>query len=396
MAILIASLSLLFFVFSLGQFARIDIIPGIAITGLDIAVASFIVFWCIRLIAKKEFILSPVWKSYTIFIGLAVFSLLLNAFFIPQLQVIAALLYLVRFVCYGTLFFIIFSLGDKEKKIVVFSMLLSGLLAVGVGYLQYFYYPALRNLYYAGWDEHFYRMFGTFLDPNFLGLFFVLYTLFLLSLFFSYNSIKIKIGIFVIFLLTVGAIFLTYSRSSLIALLVGCTTFLLMNGSKKLAFILIFLIVIGGAITFLFTGKRSEGTNFFRIISSQARIGNMKDALTVWHDNPVFGVGFNAYRYAQHRHGIYLAGWEEGHGSAGADNSFLFVLATTGLVGLSAFLYFLFQHIHFLRKQKNILKMSLGIATLISLSVGSFFINGFFYPSLMVWLWIILGITESR
>ncbi len=385
----------MFFVFSLGQLARIDILPSIAVTGLDMAVIGCVLLWGLWLVVKKEVVISPTWKSFVLFLSIAAVSLLFNAFFIPQGQLFAAFLYLLRFAMYVMLFFLVFSFASKKKAVVYQVMAITGFFMVVIGYVQFVFYPALRNLYYGGWDEHFYRMFGTFLDPNFLGLFFVLYTLFLLFLFFRSNNKTIK-GVYgVLTVMTVVAVFLTYSRSALMTLLIGVTTFLLLKGHKKIVLLFVCLILLGGVLTFFITGKRSEGTNFFRVVSTEARFGNMKDALTVWQDNIVLGVGFNAYRYAQHRHGIYKAGWEEGHGSAGADNSFLFVLATTGVIGLTAFLYFLYQHIRVLRKQKNRLYTSLGIATLVSISVGSFFINGLFYPSLMVWLWIVLGLTEN-
>lgn len=396
MALLVISLSVLFLSFCLGQVARVTITPSIAITALDTVVGLFVSIWIIGLLLKKSFVISPLWKSFSIFAIFAAFSLLLNVFSLPQGQSIAAFLYLVRFIVYGCVFFLIYSLSFKQKSILQKGMTISGLLMVVLGYLQFFLYPALRNLYYAGWDEHFYRMFGTFLDPNFLGLFFVLYILFLFFLFYSSKKKVFKFIYGFSVILTIGALFLTYSRSALLALIVGIGTFLFVSGHRKVFFFLISTIFLAGLGFFLLTAGRSEGTNMLRIVSSEARVGNMKDALTVWQDNLLFGVGFDAYRYAQHRHGIYQAGWEEGHGSAGADNSFLFVLATTGIIGLLAYLYFFYQHILVLKKGKNRLTTALGLSTIAALSIGSFFINGLFYPSLLVWLWMILGITESK
>lgn len=396
MALLITSLTALFFSFCLGQIARIQITPSVAITGLDILTGLFVIGWGVFLVVRKNLIFPPVWKGFGIFTILSAVSLLLNIFSLPTSQALAAFLYLLRFVLYGCLFFIIYSLTPKQKKVLQIFMIISGFVMVIVGYIQFFYYPALRNLYYAGWDEHFYRMFGTFLDPNFLGLFFVGYIIFLLFLLYKTIIIKQRVGLGLLLGITIVALFLTYSRTALIALLIGTGIFLFMNGTRKILYLFVVLILIGVIGVFLTTSRRSEGTNILRVASSEARLGNMKDAITVWQDNYLFGVGFDAYRYAQHRHGIYQGGWEEGHGGAGADNSFLFVLATTGIVGLAAYLYFLFQHIAQLKKQKDKLLTALGIATLLALSVGSFFINGLFYPSLLIWLWSILGITESR
>ena len=49
-------------------------------------------------------------------------------------------------------------------------LLFSGLVIVGLGFVQYFFYLGLRNLYYLGWDEHLSFIFQL-LDPNFAGAF---------------------------------------------------------------------------------------------------------------------------------------------------------------------------------------------------------------------------------
>lgn len=396
MVLLIPSLALIFLTFFAGQIFRMTLSSAIALNGLDITVSAFVILWGGYLLMKKKLYFPSVWKGLIIFISCAFFSFVLNAFFLPQSQIIVALLYLIRYVMYASLFFIVFSFSQKEKGLTTFFMVLSSAGIVGAGYVQFIFYPSLRNLLYAGWDEHLYRMFSTFLDPNFLGLFLSVFILFLLFLFFT-STMKFKkvlyaaVGIF-----SLVALFLTYSRTALLALCVGTFLFFFIKGNRKLLFLLLGFIVVASMVLFVTTGKRSEGTNLFRTVSSEARLSNMKDAFAIWQDNVVFGVGFNAYRYAQHRHGIYSNDWEVGHGGAGADNSFLFILSTTGIVGLGAYLYFLYTHIRLIRGNKNPLYVAVGISTIGALSVGSFFVNGLFYPPLMVWLWLVLGITESR
>jgi len=63
----------------------------------------------------------------------------------------------------------------------------------------------------------------------------------------------------------------------------------------------------------------------------------------------------------------------------------LFVLATTGVLGLSAYAYLWFKIIADSRKQVIVL------ASLAVLLASSFFINSLFYPWALVWLMIILG-----
>lgn len=394
MAVLITSLGVLLSIFAFGQLTRLEIAPGIALSGLDLAVAGFGIFWIFRQISQQKFHWSPVAKGFGIFVALAAFSLLLNVFHLPQKQALVALFYLLRFILYAVLFFVTYSFSKSQKILVKNSLVIAGGEVVALGFFQYIFYPALRNLLYAGWDEHYYRMFGTFLDPNFLGLFFVVYALLLLSYLFESRG-KRKLLFSFLFSVTCLALFLTYSRTALITMLISSTTMLFLQGKKLLAGVLITVLIIGSSLLFMLPLGKTESTNMLRVVSSEARLKSMQEAVTVWQKNVLFGVGFNAYRYALYGRGAGSGAWEESHGGAGSDNSFLFVLATMGIVGLAGFFFLLWQHIHELLLQKDRGHRSLGIATILGLCLGSFFINGFFYPSLMLWLWMVLGITEN-
>lgn len=396
MAVLLISLFFLFFAFSLGQITRIEIIPSVAITALDVVVACFFAYLAITVFTRRNIKISPTWKSFCLFIAFTTGSLLINSFSLPSNQLLAASLYLFRYIVYAGMFFLFFTFSPVQKQVAKYFMTGGGLLIVVIGYVQFFLYPSLRNLYYAGWDEHLYRMFGSFLDPNFLGIFLVVFSLFLVyQVVISTNRIgKYVYGFMLI--AAMGGVFLTYSRSALISLLISGTMFFLLLGKKRIVGIFWAIILIAGLVTFLISGKRSEGTNFLRVVSTEARLESVTEALTIWQKNPILGVGFNTYRYAQYKNGfLNKKEWEESHAAAGTDNSFLFVAATTGIVGLVAFLYFLYTHISVLLHQKRMLDRALGIGSFVAVCVGSLFVNALFYPSIMLWLWIVLAFTES-
>ncbi|HEX7041633.1 MAG TPA: O-antigen ligase family protein [Patescibacteria group bacterium] len=395
MAILIFSLIFLFFSFSLGELTRISIYSQIAFSLLDISVFIFVTVTLVKEFLQRKIKITTIWKSFFLFLGCAFFSLFLAAFYIPQSQVLVGILYLLRFILYGYVFFVAINLEMKEKRIIKIGMIITGTCMVVSGIIQFFFYPSLRNLYYGGWDEHLYRMFGTFLDPNFFGLFLVLFMLFIFTLLWTAKNRIFKFIFGCITIITFISILLTYSRSSLFALVIGFSSLFYILGRKKFVlYSLICMSVIGG-LFFIWTGGRSEGTNLFRTTSTQERLTNAKNALTVWSDNILFGVGFNTYSYAQYRHGIIKSVSDEGHGNSGADNSFLFILATVGVSGFLAFLYMIFQHYKILQNQSQSYK-ALGIASFLGLSAGSFFVNGLFYPPLMLWMWLLLGIIENN
>jgi O-antigen ligase len=238
-------------------------------------------------------------------------------------------------------------------------------------------------------------MFSSFLDPNFAGAFFVLYFLFLFGMTIDYikhNKINYSLILSLISLISLVAILLTYSRSALIMLIVGSTTLFLLKKQKKLIF-----LILGVAVIFFVIAANNfyiESLNLLRTASSNARLESASHALVIIKDNPIIGVGFNAYRYAQVKYGFVKENNDGAlsHSGAGTDNSFLFVLATTGVIGLIFYLYMWFK---ILKTQGNKTMGSIVIASIVGIFVNSFFINSLFYSSIMLWMWILIGISSS-
>ena len=228
-----------------------------------------------------------------------------------------------------------------------------------------------------------YRMFSIFLDPNFAGAFFVLFFVFLMDGFLK-NKSKI---IVLLLILTLGAVFLTFSRSALLMLIISSSLLFIFMNKKRFI-----LMLIAVAILVLVASSKYfniENINLFREASSQSRINTAKSALVIIKNNPVFGVGFDSYRYAQLRYGFRVEGKDSiSHSDAGTDNSFLFILATTGIVGLILYLLLWF----------NILKIAspLAIASIIGVFVDSLFINSLFYSFIMLWLWVIIALSPKN
>lgn len=381
MVLLIAIIFLIFL--PLGQWVRLDLGNGLSLVPLDLGVFTLSVVYFLTGFKKIHgFLLKP----FLIFILFLVISLLLNYTVLETRQFLVSAAYLIRLISYISIYFIV--LGNKRiSKIIPKLITISGLFLLIIGFSQYIFYPDLRNLYYLGWDEHLYRLFSSFLDPNFAGSFFVIYLMFLLV------SFKNKVNKF-IFILSFIAIFLTYSRSAYIMLIISVVIFLVLK--KKLKLILSFIVLFIVCIFILSkTSLSSEGTNLLRTASGEARLDSAKIAIDIFKKNPVFGVGFDAYRYAQHRYGFLNKNWENVHSGAGTDNSFLFILATSGVLGFASFLYLIFE----------ILKGPLAVkskysAVVFSVVVGlifnSLFVNSLFYPAILLLLLSLLGIRESR
>jgi len=351
-----------------------------------------------HLYKRKKINKSVLLKPVILFSLIGLVSLVLNLFNLTFDKFLISFLYLARWAGYASLYFIVKEFDEKLRLKTSYVMLVSGFFVVLIGFVQYFFYPSLRNLYYLGWDEHLYRLFSSFLDPNFVGAFFVIYFLFTIS--FISGFLKKRdwfkfLAVDTVAFLTLVALYLTYSRSALIMLVVSIVVYLYLINKKK--FILLILLGIFLSIFILPKSFQTEGTNFLRATSSESRVTTAQEALAIIQKNPLYGVGFNAYRFAQNRQGLGGPNWETSHGAAGTDNSFLFVLATTGVIGLAAFLWLVYELflLGFINLKKN--KFSI---VLISLTAGlifnSLFVNSFFYVLILEWVWILSGLTESN
>ncbi len=386
-------LAILFLAFPIAELGKVQIGP-VSFTVNDILIFTVLTWWVIyrrKLTTNKEIVLK---KPILIFSIVAFISLLLNSFWLSQYEFLTSGLYLIRWIAYASIYFVLASVDkayiNKLKLLIVFPISIF----IFLGYVQFIFYQSLRNLYYLGWDEHLYRLFSTFLDPNYAGTFFVLTFIYLLHL--AIQNIKNKklltllttISAFNLF-----AVYLTFSRSALIMLLTSLIIFLILINKKRL--LLIFITTFLVLIFISPKAFQTEGTNIFRINSSEARLDSAKVAVDIIVKNPIIGVGFNSYRFAQHKYG-YLKDniWTTTHSGAGTDNSFLFIMATTGFLGLVSYLYLLYR-VLYISKHKDSLISKVLIASLSGVLINSLFINSLFYVYIMEWIWIMTAFTEN-
>jgi O-antigen ligase len=384
--------------FPIAEVGRIQLPNGVAFSLNDILLLVVIFVWLgVHILRRRKLVWGKLFMPILIFSLIGLVSLLINFPNLGLNNLLISSLYLVRWIAYALIYFIINEFDSKFKNRIAYLFLFSGLVVVILGYLQFFFYPSLRNLFYLGWDEHLYRMFSSFLDPNFAGAFFVLYFLFTLSFIREYLQKKEIVKILMIVGISVAdliAVYLTYSRSALIMLVVAIITLLVSKGQKKLvAVVLIGLVAIVFVLPKSFT---TEGTNLLRITSSNERLNSLQTGIKIFEKSPVLGVGFNAYRYAQHKVGLNNIYWQVTHSGAGTDNSFLFVLTTAGAVGLVAFIYLLFS---VFALAKNNLKRNIYAVVLFSglagLILNGLFVNSLFYVLILEWIWVLSSLTEN-
>ncbi len=324
----------------------------------------------VKIITKE----SAVAKAFFLFSTILFLSLLFTPLHLSITESAISGLYLLRFVLYFSIFIacklLYFKKAIKPRNITA-GLIGTGLVLSLIGWVQYFFYPDLRNLVYLGWDPHYMRIFSTYFDPNYLGLLFVLSLI-------SLSTIASSVKKWVIGGLLVITLAFTYSRSSFLSLFLVNGINLIMK--KKW---LVTTVVGVGFIMLLILLPRpygNESVKLERIFTLTERVSQWKETGNILHNNPILGIGFNTLRFARRDLSLATNEFIWGHSGAGVDNSFLFVGVTSGIIGLLSFIFLLiilFKEINYTSK------LILG-----AILIHGFFLNSFFLPFVMMWFWL--------
>ncbi len=356
-------------VFPFGQIIRIGILHP-----LDIVVGLAAVYSIFKKFPKPE-----IFRYFDNFILFAAFSWLVSVFIFRNAEVLYGILYLFRLAAYFYFLIYIWHFARKNKNNK--TLLTGSLLSVSVvsaifGWIQYFLFPSMRAFFEYGWDEHLFRLVGTFLDPTFLGIIIVFG---LLTIIYRYMIVGEKkyliVGMFM-----VASLIFTYSRASYLAFFAGLL--IILTHYKKIKYFFgivgLFLFVI-----LLLPTSKNRVLSFTRSFSTIARIENYSDTLKIFRISPVYGIGFNNMCLARRN----FIGPEpfSSHSCSGSDSSLLLILATTGIVGLMAFVTLVIKVWSY---TSPILRSSL-----IAIFVHSLFSNSLFYPWVLGYLMILLAVA---
>lgn len=348
-------LAFLYFVlFPLGIIAKyiIDVIPFLSLFLIDL-----------KTLFKNRYFLS--------FLIISLFSFLFSLNFFSLGKVSDGLVYLLRLISYISFSFFIYSnyQTSKKKTLLTKSLLIAGVFIGALGIIQYLFLPDIRALKEFGWDDHLGRLVSTFLDPTFTGILLVLSML-----------LAVSQGSFALGFLLLIPLVLTYSRSSYLALIVSFIAYFILEKRKKI--LLIFPLLLLLSLPFL-PKPPSEGTNLVRTYSITSKFEDYSSGIALISKSPIIGLGFNNICLAKVK---YLGETNPfSHSCGGLDSSILFIVATTGIVGLIIILDF--QLFIFL-KGNTLLRVSL-----IALLVHSLFTNTIFYAWVMGWFAVLIPIS---
>lgn len=191
----------------------------------------------------------------------------------------------------------------------------------------------------GGWDPHHGRLFSTWLDPNFLGGFFVIALALLLaqstkqtllsSLYASTRRVFLTPQGAALGAVLLSALLLTQSRTSLVAFLAMCLLFLFCGTSRRVlvplaSATLLVLVFLPSFIDRLTVVPQEDPT-------VRLRLASLEEAVHHAERFPLFGIGYNAYAIEQRTVGAIRD--FSLHSRSGTDNGLLMILVTSGIWG---------------------------------------------------------------
>jgi len=371
---------------------------GIVLSDILLPVIVLIYFW--RLIYFGKIPKSPLTLPLLWFIIIALVGLLATLSIYTASENLVAAFYLFRLIIY-TLFFYVVLAEDKSYQFLDLLFWIGFGFAVA-GLVQYFIFPDLSKLGLTGWDPHFQRVFSTFLDPNFAGGFLAILILLATSLWF-YGFWKDKILRFAVFVpVYLAAFYLTYSRSSYLALALGLLILGLIKARRIVVILFAAALIFFSIVPFeklpeRFQERLSGITSLD--LTAQARLKSWQLGGKILEDHLWLGTGYNHLYSVKAEYDKTVA---PGHSAFGFDSSFLTIAVGTGILGIIPFilLYIIifYQAVVKYKKGKP-LQQGMGLAMIAiipSLVVHSTFVNSLLYPQLMIVLWYLAGLLYKN
>jgi len=404
------ALLVIFGAMAFGQVLRLPLLAGgrATLTAADLVIGLLGAGLFIALIYQRRLLeyLHFVWQAtawrYLLLFGLwALLSLLLALPGLAAGEALTALAYWLRLL--GSIVLLTglsFWLQAVQEKRLRSYFLLFGVLAIGAGFYQLFVLPDFRAMVEFGWDPHVGRLLSTFYDPNYFAALLVLIMTITVVLGLKNQAGRWQLLYGLIFLAAWVALYLTYSRSGWLMgfLAVPLASWLY---SRRLSALLALIFVVAVLLPNRLSGRIWQSTSFLRPStvteefgdpSAAARAIANEQAIRLFSDQPVTGVGYNAFGFVLTKAGYAEAERLEFRSGMGTDNSWLFILATTGVTGFILYGLFFTNLMQRLYQARHRGVLAWPLATYCgALIAGAFFNNLLFYVPLIIGFYGLVG-----
>lgn len=356
-----------FILLPFSELLRFEVVETIRLRFLDLLAIAFLFLHLV----KKHF-------KLTLDIPLQFFIFTLGLSFISNLSSFnfPSLLYLLRTLVYLQIPSILSSLklNQRQKQTINILFLLNLAILLLTGFIQYFFYPNLRNLIYLGYDPHLYRLFGLFLDPNLFGIVLVWFCFWILK---NYQKQHLQL---LLLPPTITAILLTYSRITWLVLITAAT-YAVFKRKSYLKYLFLLLLLFLFSLPSL-PKKFGEGTKIFRSSTIISKYHAWQQGLKLVVTKPLLGIGFNNLPLYK------LAKTTKDNAIFALDSSLLTLVVTTGILGVFTYLYFFWS----LFTKKSFFQQLFALTFFIhALST-----NSFLTPTIFVYFALFWQLTNQR
>lgn len=332
--------------------------------------------------------------------GSAVWSV--QRFGMSLFELLIALAFLARWMVYFGVYLVVINVfRDRDVESLWRAVETMLVVFAAFGIFQSAFLPDFAQLVYPDsrafidWDPQGHRLVSTVLEPNIAG------AMLMIGLLVQIGRVSVgahasRWRMLVIFL----GLLLTLSRSAALGLMFGLVVIVIARGLSKRV---LRLGIVAGALLMLaspFLIRYALAYSKFSLgagTSAGARLESWAMALRVIADYPVFGIGFNAYKYAAQSYGSA----QIGASSYNSDGGLLFVLALTGFVGLTVYCLMLWGIVRRCRSiwrdveltpENRGLAIGTAAAT-IGVVTQSTFVNAIMTTFIMEILWVLWGLT---
>jgi len=398
----------------LGELGRIKLHNDLFMSIADIIVALVLLWGITKYQPWKNQLLKNYSMWVLIIITMFVISLALRMQHVPLKEILTALLYPLRWGAYFLLPIVLIEhiTQTKSQNQWIRTLILVAVILAITGILQMIFLPNLTILELMGYDPHFARAVSTWFDPNFFGMAMTAIIIFTLAQKAeSKNPIPSQKEKIILLLLFTTTLLTTFSRSAYLAACIGIALYALLKKAYKILVVLLLVLLITYGLFIVPRSRIETQRNIDRKLSADLRLASYYQAIHLFTQRPITGIGFNLTRYEKKQNNMIHDTQNGGNSGAGIDSSWLLLLATTGITGMIMFLTFWIRLAYFILtppKEKKpfawIKKMSQNIlpptcaafAILFAWSINANFINSLFYANMMLLWQIILSITISQ
>jgi O-antigen ligase len=268
------------------------------------------------------------------------------------------------------------------------------------GILQSAFLPKIAQMIYHdsrsfNWDEQGRRLVSTVLEPNIAGTMLMIGVLVQVA--------RITVGASVRwwrFLVLFTGLTLTISRSAAVGMFFGMIVIVATQGLSRRFLKAMAVVGVLAALASPFLIRYLLAFNKFSLgegSSAAERLNVWLQAIRVVSDYPLFGVGFNTYRYALEHYGVRIVGAS----SYAAEGGLLFIAALTGFVGLAVYCAMCWQVV---ARSRSIWRDATVPASHRGLAIGttaatvgvvfaSTFVNALLATFIMEILWVLWALT---